>query len=38
MSGHCPRLIEVVLPIREILAESVRDKNILHAHICHLYI
>ena len=33
-----PRLIEVALPIREISAESVRDKNIHHAHISHLHI
>jgi adenine-specific DNA methylase len=38
MSEHCPRLIEVALPIREISAESVRDKNIHHAHISHLHI
>jgi len=31
-------LIEVALPIREISAESVRDKNIHHAHISHLHI
>jgi putative DNA methylase len=35
---NCPRLIEVALPIREISAESVRDKNIHHAHISHLHI
>jgi adenine-specific DNA methylase len=34
----CPKLIEVALPIREISAESVRDKNIHHAHISHLHI
>ena len=34
----CPRLIEVGLPVREISAESVRDKNIHHAHISHLHI
>jgi putative DNA methylase len=38
MTEHCPRLIEVALPIREISAESVRDKNIHHAHISHLHI
>jgi len=38
MSSSCPRLIEVALPIREISAESVRDKNIHHAHISHLHI
>lgn len=37
-SDVCPRLIEVALPIREISAESVRDKNIHHAHISHLHI
>ena len=36
--NNCPRLIEVALPIREISAESVRDKNIHHAHISHLHI
>lgn len=36
--GECPRLIEVALPVREISAESVRDKNIHHAHISHLHI
>jgi adenine-specific DNA methylase len=35
---ECKRLIEVALPIREISAESVRDKNIHHAHISHLHI
>jgi putative DNA methylase len=38
MNSTCPRLIEVALPIREISAESVRDKNIHHAHISHLHI
>lgn len=37
-TNNCPRLIEVALPIREISAESVRDKNIHHAHISHLHI
>ncbi len=37
-NNTCPRLIEVALPIREISAESVRDKNIHHAHISHLHI
>ena len=37
-SDECPRLIEVALPVREISAESVRDKNIHHAHISHLHI
>ena len=36
--GDCSRLIEVALPVREISAESVRDKNIHHAHISHLHI
>jgi len=36
--NECKRLIEVALPIREISAESVRDKNIHHAHISHLHI
>ncbi len=35
---YCPRLIEVALPIREISAESVRDKNIDHGHISRLHI
>ncbi len=26
-TSYCPRLIEVALPIREIPAESARDKN-----------
>lgn len=34
----CPRLIEVALPIREISAESVRDKNLHHAHIRNLHV
>ncbi len=38
MSDICPRLIEVALPVREISAKSVRDKNIHHAHISHLHI
>ena len=37
-TGVCPRLIEVAVPVREISAESVRDKNIHHAHISHLHI
>jgi len=36
--SKCKKLIEVALPIREISAESVRDKNIHHAHISHLHI
>src|SRR5690242_4159653 len=34
----CPRLIEVALPIREVSAESVRDKNIHQAHISLLHV
>ena len=37
-SGACPRPIEVALPIREISADGVRDKNIHHAHVSHLHI
>ncbi|MGH2592889.1 MAG: DUF1156 domain-containing protein, partial [Anaerolineae bacterium] len=33
---NCPRLIEVALPIREISAESVRDKSLRHGHISTL--
>src|SRR5436305_13741425 len=33
----CPRLIEVALPIREISAESVRDKSLRHGHISRLH-
>ncbi len=32
VSRACPRLSKVALPIREISAESVRDKNIRHGH------
>lgn len=35
---HCPRLIEVALPIREISAESVRDKSLRHGHISTLHL
>lgn len=38
MTNTCPRLIEVALPLKEISFESVRDKNIHHAHISHLHI
>jgi len=38
MPNFPKKLIEVALPIREISAESVRDKNIHHAHISHLHI
>ncbi len=37
-TNHCPRLIEVALPIREISAEGVRDKNLHHAHIRNLHV
>lgn len=36
--GWCPRLIEVALPIREISAESVRDKSLRHGHISTLHL
>jgi putative DNA methylase len=34
----CPRLIEVSLPIREISAESVRDKSLRHGHLSTLHL
>jgi putative DNA methylase len=34
----CPRLIEIALPIREISAESVRDKSLRHGHISTLHL
>lgn len=34
----CPRLIEVALPIREISAESARDKSLRHGHISTLHL
>jgi hypothetical protein len=37
-SAPCPRLIEVALPIREISAESVRDKLLRHGHISTLHL
>jgi adenine-specific DNA methylase len=36
--SNCPRLIEVALPIREISAESVRDKSLRHGHISTLHL
>jgi hypothetical protein len=36
--SHCPRLIEVALPIREISAESVWDKSLRHGHISTLHL
>jgi len=38
MAEYCPRLIEVALPIREISAESVRDKSLRHGHISTLHL
>jgi len=38
MGLPCPRLIEVALPIREISAESVRDKSLRHGHISTLHL
>ncbi|GIX46049.1 MAG: hypothetical protein KatS3mg131_0260 [Candidatus Tectimicrobiota bacterium] len=38
MLEHCPCLIEVALPIREISAESVRDKSLRHGHISTLHL
>lgn len=37
-SNGCPRLIEVALPIREISAESVRQKSAQRGHISTLHI
>lgn len=37
-TSECPRLIEVALPIREISAESVRDKSLRHGHISTLHL
>ncbi|MFB3855670.1 MAG: DUF1156 domain-containing protein, partial [Vicinamibacterales bacterium] len=38
MTDPCPRLIEVALPIREISAESVRDKSLRHGHASTLHL
>ena len=38
MISNVPRLIEVALPIREISAESVRDKSLRHGHISTLHL
>jgi adenine-specific DNA methylase len=38
MSTYCRKLIEVALPIREISAESVRDKSLRHGHISTLHL
>lgn len=37
-TNTCSRLIEVALPIREISAESVRDKSLRHGHISTLHL
>jgi hypothetical protein len=34
----CKRLIEVAMPIKEVSAESVRDKSIRHGHISTLHL
>jgi len=34
----CPRLIEVALPVREISAESVRDKSLRDGHLSTLHL
>jgi hypothetical protein len=33
-TNNCPRLIKVALPIREISAESVRDKSLSVVYHC----
>lgn len=33
-TNNCPRLIKVALPIREISAESVRDKSLSLVYHC----
>ncbi len=38
MNVSCPRLIEVTLPVREISAESARDKSLRHGHVSTLHI
>ena len=38
MTSSPKRLIEVALPIREISAESVRDKSLRHGHISTLHL
>ncbi len=37
-SANQPRLIEVDFPLKEVSAESVREKNIRHGHISTLHI
>jgi adenine-specific DNA methylase len=36
--SSCPRLIEVAFPIREVSAESVRDKSLRQGHISTLHL
>jgi len=36
--ANCKKLIEVALPVKEISAESVRDKSIRHGHISTLHL
>ncbi len=38
MTITCKKLIEVAMPIKEISAESVRDKSIRHGHISTLHL
>jgi putative DNA methylase len=38
MSSTCKKLIEVAMPVKEISAESVRDKSIRHGHISTLHL
>lgn len=38
MPDNCKKLIEVAMPIKEISAESVRDKSIRHGHISTLHL
>jgi len=38
MTENCKKLIEVAMPIKEISAESVRDKSIRHGHISTLHL
>lgn len=38
MIANCKKLIEVAMPIKEISAESVRDKSIRHGHISTLHL
>jgi adenine-specific DNA methylase len=36
--NNCKKLIEVAMPVKEISAESVRDKSIRHGHISTLHL